>query len=264
MKKSIFASIFIFSVLFSFASCNLVGESKLSLNHEPLVAFNSGARNARVSGGNNSSMFFGFTENQRNSIMASSRDNGSASLCIVLETSRVEIGSGFKIGFLYSDDFDADGNLKSSISSNRPEVSGVYDFLNKNVQIEFAVDMENLPQGFYIKSDCNTKLTFVNFCKTRIGFEKSTGNSIFAFGKTGGIVDGEKCKFDFSSALYHFNSSNSSEGLMPQIDVKMEKTFEGEMNFTVGNDSYKVYAGPKSFNIVLQAAGFENAFSTLN
>ncbi len=268
---------FIFTILFfTFISCSQKNSkfSLLNFAEENLLALSPAAVNSFVDlKDETGDMFYKFTENQMNEVNALFIDKNLRSVEITLQNlSEGDYGKekdkSFTLGLLYKDDFDEKGKLKSQLEG-RGQVSGnICDYQSENIKVSLASRI--VPAGFYVRAKPGVKVEGISFEELKIGFEISDKTLLFAFGYDGGILQKTFTSADFVEADNLFVPFNSSEGLLPKIEMSFKKLsdYGSERNpvkvkAKYGSENFSIVMSPACQKLTLQTSAFKSKNSIL-
>lgn len=269
MKKIFFTMIFSIMIL-PFISCKgkNSGYSRLLYEGEALMALSPDALNAYVdkksAGGD---MFFKFTQKQSEEIIRLFTEEQLNSVQVKLEKmddiSSPEQKGSFTVGLLYKDDFDEKGKLKAELSPRGLIKGNFSDYDKKSLSLVMA--SRKVPAGFFVHGDTGIKVAEFNMTESVLGFEVSDEQILFAFGYDGGELQTSFDSADFVAAGDLFPSFNSTEGVMPKIELSFKKLsdYGNESNPVIvkakyGKENFSISMSPALEKLILQTSSFES------
>ncbi|MCQ2591937.1 MAG: hypothetical protein MJ188_04065 [Treponema sp.] len=263
-----------------------------------LVALDSGAHKGKIKSNGKQSPFasFGFTSSQKKQIAQFFEDNKTAAVAVRVEITPnnsqfAAIGNGmplsFKMGFLSEDNFsEKSGGKKKFVpfkmyDFDKAVVSADYNKIfrdnlpeNKTLKFDLSIAIpkkafeSSLPEGFFIYSDFDLKITSFCIVPVQIGFDKSGVYPFFGFGANGGIIDSSNSSVDFSAASAVFSVQNSPENLLPEIVItlskdesqkaSLEKSVSAKLN--AGGEQIFIKNSKKASELIIPAASIKNPY----
>lgn len=261
MKK--YSLICILSIFISaFVSCgNSVKVSSLQFGDSSLIALSPAAVNAMVpENTEDGGMFFKFSEEQYALVRSLYNEKGLKAAKFLLD-SNGEMSQSFQAGLLYSDDFDDDGKILSELD-RRPEVKGSFA-KTKSDKVELILVSRKIPRGFYVVADAKVSVASFDFARPQLGFDLSSEVPVFAFGYDGGSLPSDYSQYDFAQMQELFPAVNSTEGVMPYIELGFKKpdsygdqVDQAFVSVQYGSDRFTVNQSPIQQKLVLQTSAF--------
>lgn len=241
----------------------------LAFSHEAtssrLAALNANARAKVIKSGY---AYYKFTDRQQEVFNSFFNKNDGASLVLhVRKENAKSLERAFMYGFLFSDDFFANGKLRREIEK-RPLISA--DLQNfDEVQLAFAVEKDSaLPCGFFIYTAAPVSIKACTVRDACIGFDKRDSVPLFAFAPNGGRVNSAAPAVDFSGASLSFPTQNTRAAVMPRITVAFQDsqhygTVQNQLTTEVnaGGEKLTIFRVSDVHEYLIQASALSNPFS---
>lgn len=244
---------------------------------EEFIYCNSEAKNSFIK--ESSRAQYEFSNNQRIILGSSFEKNSNAALVIRVGLSLSEKQAenfqnkkiAFEYGFFTKQDGQSNIVIKADETSllafNQTEGMAVIDF-----SLAFAKKPNGsiqIPDGFYVSSDCECRIISAYIGEAVIGFDLSSEVPFFGYSSNGGYFDNSFKDFDFTGGSLIFAPQNTKIGFMPDFIIKLsdktehlstlEKSIFVKLN--VGGEKIKVKNVAAAKELTVPTATFKDPFT---
>lgn len=211
--------------MFLFNSCSYkVQNSILGMNGESFLALNKSAVKAKADGKRKQFLCYGFTTNQKVHLKNTIYKNGGASVSLVIKFNAKGKAKNpsypYALGFLFDEDMDDTLNPDGRLLK-RPLLQGDFlECIGDTFRLSYSISTtQDIPDGFFVYGTKSFSISEFRIGEAKIGWDNSGDVPLYACGASGGTVDWDFSKVDFSDAESVFPMSNSPKKVMPRIDI---------------------------------------------
>ena len=266
-----------------YSSCRLHIEEEE--NGDALLALNSNAVRSSLS--KPGYILYQFTDEQKKQLIAFYNENGAVSISVGVmmktfserQLSKISgENQAFYLGFLFNDDFDANGKISQKLggrilsgtdlrafATSRAAEKTVY--FENALAIEKNLAFEDFPEGVMLYSSLPLRVYKIQAIKAKIGFDISHVVPFYGVSPNGGAFG--SCKeIDFSGATMVFPVRNSSYAVMPKIEVGFSNSDDGAegsaaQKLNVGGEILTVHRAKGDYTLVMQTENLSSPFSRM-
>jgi hypothetical protein len=271
--------IFVKKYLSPDSAASLSMPQDMHVKNSKLQALNVNARSRTAKSGY---AYYRFTDAQQKNLRRFYGQNGDAAVVI-----RVSVKQGkkyrtlaekgelpFMYSFLYSSDFENNGQLKKTISK-RPVITANLSELS-DFELSLALGKEQTaggmyPQGMFIYASSPVLLSGAAVRNAAVGFNCEGSVPFFGFTPAGGNAELNGASADFSQCTDVFRTENSPQGVMPEIRISFGSadgygTYEAPVKSVVaiGGEELYVYRARDENICAVSAAALLNPFAQVS
>src|SRR5574344_1934026 len=219
--------IFVKKYLSPESSASLSMPQDMHVKTAKLQALNVNARSRTAKSGY---AYYRFTDAQQKNIRRFYEQNGDAAVVVRINVKQGKKykalaekgGLPFMYSFLYSSDFENNGQLKRTISKRPVITADLSEF--SDFELSLALGKEQTargiyPQGLFIYASSPALLSGAAVRNAAVGFNCEGSVPFFGFTPAGGNAELHGISADFSQCTGVFRTENSSQGVMPEIRI---------------------------------------------